>query len=309
MTEREVVDAAPLTGTTRRWRGGRELSDGRRLYWWRELIIVVVLDIVYESVRNLSSGKPSVAYTNAMRIIDWQRSLGLWHEMGIHQWALKFTPLIIVCNYFYGSAYIGVTVLALVFLYRRFPDDYPLWRTTLAFGTLLGLIGFATFPLMPPRLLDQATELYGIATNGHTYGFVDTLVKYPTFWSFDSPTMKSISNQFAAMPSLHCGWAFWGFFVFWPRVRAWWAKALVILYPIATVFVVVATSNHYFLDAVGGAVIFLVGYGLARLVTRTGAQRRAVARETATAELAVEAGVGPASAGGGDSRVSDDRTT
>lgn len=304
MTEHEVVDTVPVPDGRRRWRGGRELSDGRRLYWWRELVIVIVLDIVYESVRNLSSGKPSVAYDNAMRIIDWQRAVGLWHEMGIHQWALRYTPLIIASNYFYGSAYIGVTVLALVFLYRRFPDDYPLWRTTLAFGTLLGLVGFATFPLMPPRLLDHANELYGIATNGHTYGFVDTLVKYPTFWSFDSPTMKSISNQFAAMPSLHCGWAFWGFFVFWPRVRAWWAKGLVILYPITTVFVVVATSNHYFLDAAGGAVIFLVGYGLARLVTRTGAQRREIARKQATAELVAERAGPPAS-----DALSDDRTT
>ena len=104
---------------------------------------------------------------------------------------------------------------------------------------------------MPPRLLDAI----GV---GHTrcFGFVDTLVKYPTFWSFDSSAMKTISNQFAAMPSLHCGWALWGCAVFLPRVKSWWAKALAIAYPVATIFVVVITANHYFLDAVGGAVIF-----------------------------------------------------
>ena len=178
-------------------------------------------------------------------------------------WALHYEWLIIAANYFYGSAYIGVTIFALVFLYRRFPDAYPLWRNTLLVGTLLGLIGFATFPLMPPRLLDTVA--------GHApYGYIDTLVKFPTFWSFDSSAMKTISNQSAAMPSLHCGWALWGCAVFLPRVRSWWAKTLAVAYPVVTVIVVVITGNHYLLDAVGGAVIFLVGYGVARVVTRAG---------------------------------------
>ena len=116
---------------------------------------------------------------------------------------------------------------------------------------------------MPPRLLDSF---------GHhaAYGYVDTLVKYPTFWSFNSSAMQTISNQYAAMPSLHCGWALWGCAVFLPRVKSWWAKALAIAYPVATVTVVVITANHYFLDGVGGAVIFIVGYALARAFTRAG---------------------------------------
>ena len=144
-----------------------------------------MLDFVYETVRNLSSAKPEKAYANAMRLIDWQRSLGIWHEHAIQQAALDFTPLIVFANYFYGSVYIGATIFGLVFLYRRHSDDYPLWRNTLVIGTLLGLIGFATFPLMPPRLLD-------VMGDGHTYyGFVDTLLTRPTFWSFNSEGMKT----------------------------------------------------------------------------------------------------------------------
>ncbi len=274
------AEADPAVGTvagaTRsRWRNGRTLSDGSTLYWWKEMIIVLVLNGVYESVRNFSSASPARAYDNALRLIRWQEDLGIWHEHAIQQWALGFTPLIIAANYFYGSVYLAATIGGLVFLYRLHPDDYPLWRNTLAIGTMLGLIGFATFPLMPPRLLDDVS-------GGHFYGFVDTLVKYPTFWSFDSEGMKTISNQFAAMPSLHCGWAFWGLAVYYPRVRSWWAKSLALLYPVATIFVVVITGNHYFLDAVGGLLIFVVGYGVARLVTRAG--RRAPI--TASAEPA-----------------------
>jgi hypothetical protein len=251
--------------TKGRWRRGRTLSDGSKIYWWKEMLIVVVLDLVYETVRNMSSASPEKAYRNAERLIQWQRDLGINHEHTIQQWALNATPLIIAANYFYGSVYIGATIFGLFFLYRRHSDDYPLWRNTLAIGTLLGLIGFATFPLMPPRLLDVS----GLSP-AHIWGFRDTLLEYPTFWSFDSEGMKAISNQFAAMPSLHCGWAFWGLAVFYPRVKTWWGKTLAVLYPVTTITVVVVTGNHYFLDAVGGLVIMVVGYGIARLITRAG---------------------------------------
>ena len=183
-----------------RYRRGRELSDGSRLYWFKELAIILSVYFVYESVRNISKGRPSVAFDNALQIIGWQKALGINHEKAIQDWALNYFPLIVVSNYYYGIAYIACTIVILLWMYRRQSDDYPLWRNTLLFGTLLGLIGFATYPLMPPRLLDEMGD-------GRFFGFVDTLVKYPTFWSFESSAMQKVSNQFAAMPSLHCGWA------------------------------------------------------------------------------------------------------
>jgi len=252
----EAVVAPPI-------RRGRILRDGSTLFWGKELLIVGALYLVYESVRNLSEGKPAEAFANALRVIDWQERLGIAHERAIQDWVLNYEPLVVVSNYYYGSAYIVFTVLALIVLYRRFPNDYPLWRNTLAVGTMLGLVGFATFPLMPPRLLD-------VMGDGRVFGYVDTLVRYPTFWSFESSTMKTISNQFAAMPSLHCGWAFWAVAALWGRVRTWWMRVAVASYPVATIFVVVATANHYFLDAVGGAVIFAAGYLASRTFTRAG---------------------------------------
>jgi hypothetical protein len=264
MTEHLAADDAPAAGAASApGRRGRVLRDGSTLHWGKELLIVGALYLVYESVRNLSEGKPSEAFANALKIIRWQEALGISHEETIQDWVLNFEPLVVVSNYYYGSAYIVFTLLTLVFLYRRFPNDYPLWRNTLAVGTMLGLVGFATFPLMPPRLLD-------VMGDGRVFGYVDTLVHYPTFWSFESSTMKTISNQFAAMPSLHCGWAFWALAALWPRLRTWWMRVAVASYPVITVFVVVATANHYFLDAVGGAVIFVVGYLVSRAFTRAG---------------------------------------
>lgn len=272
----EPTTAAPAPEATRPpwWRRGRPLSDGSTLAWWRELLIIGVVYVVYETVRNLSKSGQEVAYANAMRIIDWQEALRIYHEKAVQDWSLQFTPLIVASNYFYGSAYIVGTIATLVWLYLRRSDDYPLWRNTLLFGTLLGLVGFATFPLMPPRLLD-------VMGDGRIFGFVDTLQSYPTFWSFNSSAMKTISNQFAAMPSLHCGWALWASAALYPRVRTWWMKAVAITYPLVTIYVVVATGNHYLLDAVGGAVVFGAGYGIARLVTRAGRRGRRVSPEMA----------------------------
>ena len=260
---RRAEPERPRPGGRRKLPGARPLSDGGYLYWWREALIVVVVDLVYETIRNLSDGTTETAYRNALRIIDWQEALRINHEEAIQDWALRWEPLIIAANYFYGSAYILVTLFVLVFLYRRHADSYPRWRNALVATTLLGLVGFKFFPLMPPRLLD-------VEGDGTVFGFVDTLAEFPTFWSFQSEAMSAISNQYAAMPSLHCAWAFWGTCALWNHVRSRTARVAAVAYSVTTVVVVVITANHYFLDAVGGAGVFVAGYGLARALTRAG---------------------------------------
>lgn len=242
---------------------GRRLRDGRRLFWWAEIIAVVVFYFVYSTVRNTTAkGGPAEAYGHAKDIIHLEHILGIYHEKTLQSWALHVKPLIIACNYFYGSLHFVVTIGVAIFLFRKCSDDYPLFRNTLGIATAIALIGFATFPLMPPRLLDTV--------GGGHYGFVDTLAKYPTFWSFNSGAMSKLSNQYAAMPSVHCAWAGWCACALVPRVKRLWAKVLAALYPVGTVTVIVLTANHYFLDAVGGFAVLAIAYWIARSVTRAG---------------------------------------
>jgi len=243
----------------------------RRLRWWRELIYVGLVYGVYSTIRNQfgSAGGPTGvanahAYGHAKVVIEIERFFGLYQERRIQHWylALPSNGIIAFWNIYYGTAHFIVTAFALIWLFRRDPERYPRWRNTLAFTTLLALIGFATFSLMPPRLLDAPEREYGppVTAAAHHDGFVDTLADYGTLWSFDSGTFKDISNQYAAMPSLHIGWSLWSACVLYPMVRRRWVKALVILYPIVTFFCIVVTANHYWLDAVGGAVIFGAGW-------------------------------------------------
>ncbi|MEI8336971.1 MAG: phosphatase PAP2 family protein [Actinomycetes bacterium] len=240
----------------------RRLRDGTALHWWNEAAFILGFYFLYSMIRNFNSRDArhlqALAFSHARAIIHLQQTLGIYHEEAIQKWALHTRALIVGANYFYGSFHFLVTIGVGIFLYRRHQDDYPLWRNTLAITTALALIGFTLWPLMPPRLLPQS------------FGFIDTLDRYPTFWSFDSGTLHNVSNQFAAMPSVHCAWALWCASALVPRLKSTWAKALAALYPVCTVSVIIITGNHYLLDAVAGFTILGIGYLIARGITKAG---------------------------------------
>lgn len=271
------MSSAVPRGFTAGWPGGRTLSSGHRLFWWAEVLVVVSVYVVYTAIRRVSAGSATEAFTNAELIISLQDRLALNQELAWQQWALDHEALVVASNYFYGSAYVLVTLGTLVYLFRRFPDSYPLWRNTLAIGTMLALVGFASFPLMPPRLLSSHDAVGG-------WAFVDTMATYPALWSFQSGAMNTLSNQFAAMPSLHCGWAMWVCAALWPHLRSRWSRALAVGYVVATITVVVITGNHFFLDAVGGAVVMGAGLAIALLVTRAGRSTAGAAVDPATTD-------------------------
>jgi hypothetical protein len=241
-----------------------------RLRWWREIVYVLAFYAVYSWIRNQfgSSGSFSATNASALRnaewVIDVESSLGLFFEERLQDLFDGWGWFFWFWNVFYGSLHFIVTTGVMVFLYRRFPLRYQRFRTALAFTTGLALIGFASFPLMPPRLL-AAGAPHG--ADLVQYGFVDTLARHGGLWSFDSGAMNAISNQWAAMPSLHIGWATWCALALVPVLRARWAQILMALYPVTTLFAVIVTANHYWLDGVGGLVVLGVGmFGAGRLV-------------------------------------------
>jgi len=279
-----VVSAEPVTGE-------RPRATRRRLglRWWREVVYVIGFYLLYSVIRNTfgSSGTGGEAVSNAfghgVDVIDIEKSLHLWIEPGLQRWYLDLPShgFIRVWNIYYGTAHFVVTIAAMVLLFRREPGRYAVWRNTLAIMTAAALIGFASFSLMPPRLLgDNGTRYgacYGHQPNCKGYDFVDTLDRYGGLWNFDSGPVAKISNQYAAMPSLHTGWSTWCAFVLFPMTRRRWLKVLIALYPVATIFGIMVTANHYWLDAVGGLVVFAIGYlpgaPLARFLDQSRARR------------------------------------
>jgi hypothetical protein len=237
---------------------GPSPPDRRPLRWWREVAYVLAFYSVYTLIRNhgVAAHSSAEAFRHARQVIAAQRLLGIYHEETIQDWFLPWRGFISFWNVFYGTAHFVVTVAALVYLFRRMSGRYPLWRNTLACTTALALIGFAFYPLMPPRLLPAG------------YGFVDTLEVVGGLWSFDSGPVAKVSNQYAAMPSLHVAWSAWCALVLAPALTRRWNRAVLFAYPFLTLFAVVVTANHFLLDAVGGAAALGAGHALARPLTR-----------------------------------------
>ncbi|HEY3240323.1 MAG TPA: phosphatase PAP2 family protein, partial [Acidimicrobiia bacterium] len=205
--------------------------------------------------RNASEGSTALALEHAREIMRWQAMVGLNLEERLQDWALHFKPLVVALNYVYGTLHFLVTGGVVVFLFRRHSGVYRRWRNTLAAATGLALVGFITWPLMPPRLLPAS------------YGFVDTLARYPTLWSFDSGALQDISNQYAAMPSLHFAWALFCACALLPRLHHPLARLAASAYPPLTLAAIVLTGNHFIFDAAGGAAVFGIGYLFARRFT------------------------------------------
>ena len=236
-----------------------------RLFWYREVAAVLSFYFGYSMIRNLFGSNavdPSVALRNALRVVTVERYVGSFAEADFQRFFLEWsTPFVRFWNLYYGTLHFVATAGVMVWLFRRRPDIYPRWRNGLAAMTGLALVGFSLFPLMPPRLLAD-TGIYG-GGDLRFSGFVDTLHQFPTLWSFNSGTMQSVSNQYAAMPSLHVGWSLWCVAAVLPFVRPLWGRVLVALYVPATAFAIVVTANHYWIDALGGLAVFTVGYLIA----------------------------------------------
>jgi len=230
----------------------------RKPLWWREIFYVLVLYGIYSVVRNVQGSVLSVttANDNALDIVELQKTLHIFNEQAIQEFFLPNDGFIKALNIYYGTAHFVVTIGVLFWLFHLKTERYHRYRNIIFATTGLALIGYMSYPLTPPRLLPAS------------YGFVDTLRTIGGTWSFDNDAVENVSNQYAAMPSLHVGWALWCAFAVAPTLRNWVLRAGVFLYPALTTLAIVVTGNHYWMDVVGGALVFAGGWGVAALVAR-----------------------------------------
>jgi hypothetical protein len=243
-----------------------EVTRTPRNRWWREVVYIAAFYAAYSFIRNLFGSArvgPDAALLNAYRLIDLERLLLVYHEATIQRWFLEWTWFLKAWNVYYATFHFVVTAGVLVWLFVHADElRYRRWRNTLAIMTGLALVGYAVFPLMPPRLLPDCGPYGGCVTAP----FVDTMARYGGLWSFRDGAMAAVTNQYAAMPSLHAAWSLWCIAPFVGRSRR--RTALLALYPVATLFAIVVTGNHFFLDAAGGWAVLVAGWFLAIRLTR-----------------------------------------
>ncbi|MEU6058259.1 phosphatase PAP2 family protein [Streptomyces sp. NPDC047097] len=221
----------------------------------RELLLVTALFAVYKLGRLLANGHPGPAFRNAEGVWHLERAFHLPGEGLVQGVLLRDETAVHLANTYYAAVHFPATLAFLVWLYWRRPDHYLWARRALALLTAGALALHLLLPLAPPRLLAST-------------GLVDTALRYGPSVYGAAPRTDSLANQFAAMPSLHVGWALMVAVGVIAATRGR-LRRLWLLHPLLTLLVVVGTANHYWLDALAAAVLL----GGALLVLRVAGAR------------------------------------
>jgi hypothetical protein len=227
--------------TVRRWWRGRY---GAPLV--REVAIIVTLLLVYRLGRTLGREETARAFANAREVLRVENLFGFDTELSLQRTALDHLTLVRLLNRYYASVHFPASIAFLVFVYVRGERLVAHVRYLFVTVTAAALVIHLAYPLAPPRMLP---------------GYVDTIARYgPAI--YEKSGVASVANQYAAMPSLHFGWAVLVAYGVIRALRTPW-RWLVVLHPAITLAAIVLTANHYWLDAVVALALILVALAAA----------------------------------------------
>jgi hypothetical protein len=238
-----------ITSTSRSTPASRVRGHHLRPRAQAELALLVVLFVIYSVGRLLGHPALPTATAHARDLLHIEALLHLNIELQANELLDSVPLLALIGSYWYALLHYVVTPTVLLWAYHARPLHYRKVRNALVIGSAIGLVGFTLIPMAPPRMLP---------------GYVDTLASTAqhVWWGSDASAPRGLgamTNQLAAMPSLHVGWALWCAWVVFTLTQRRWVRIAAIAYPIGTTLVVVGTANHYVLDALAGVVVMLIG--------------------------------------------------
>jgi len=194
---------------------------------------------LYEVARGLVGADAAVADGHAHRLVSLERSLHLFAEANVQRAVQTFPGVTSLLGVAYLTLHLTVTAGVLLWLHRRRPEGFAFARTALLLASALSLVGFLVYPTAPPRLA-------GI-------GILDTVSGRHV--DLNRGLVSSLYNPYAAVPSMHVGYALIVAAALLRHGRHLLVRALGALYPPFVLLVIVATGNHFFLDAAAGALV------------------------------------------------------
>ncbi|KAK4189072.1 PAP2 superfamily-domain-containing protein [Podospora australis] len=265
------------------------------VWYWALIYWVYQLGRAFTAV-TLKESTVDTAREHALQVIHMEQRLRMFIEPTIQAWFLERPTLMRWTNKTYSFIHIPGTILYLIVLYYVTtarprqkiqeenggrpltgnwrvlapifgPDVYEKRRRTMAMCNLLAFIVFTFWPCMPPRLLSDPAYTGEFAKEAKSFGFVDTV--HGADGDSSVWTTNKFCNQYAAMPSLHFGYSFLvGLTIAAVPLRksgrlAWRRLAIVaigMIYPGIILTAIVATANHFLLDAVAGAIACIIAW-------------------------------------------------
>ena len=207
----------------------------------RQISLFAAAYFAYRLVRGLAEGDANAAFAHARDLISLESSLHVFVEPSIQAWA-SGSHLVMVCaSWLYVNAQTSVTLSALLYVYLRHNSSFYFVRNMFMIAMAIALIGYIVFPTAPPRFMPE-------------WGFIDSVSDFTgVHVNHASGAMTALFNPYAAVPSMHVAFAL---MIGWPLAKLSKhrvARAAWLLYPFLMAFVIVATANHFIVDALLGA--------------------------------------------------------
>ena len=236
--------------TAPRWRArvGRAwtLADRAGI---QEIVLVVAAFLVYFYIRGLVVGRADEAIARGIDLIELEQNLGFYWELEMQSWILDHYWAIKVMNWVYFWGHMPLVILFAFWLYIWHRRAYRLSRNAFLASGAIGVVMYALWPVAPPRLIPDA-------------GFIDTMALYDRV-GYNAQETEAFVNPYAALPSLHFGWSLLLGFVVFRVTRFPPLKVLAVVWPVAMFFAIVMTGNHFIIDAIAGAAVSFLGFGIA----------------------------------------------
>ena len=242
-----------LVQLSRVWRlSGRWLPNG----WLdaiRQLALFAGAYYLYRIVRGFVDGQAGLAFENARHLVDAERSLGLFFEPGLQAWAEGQEWILTFANWMYVNSHFVITTTFLIWLYIARNHAFYFVRNMFLVAMGLALVGYMAYPTAPPRFMPE-------------WGFTDSVASF--VGESAEGTANVLYNPFAAVPSMHIGYALLVGFVVATTASNRWLRLVGALYPPFRLFDIVATGNHFVFDAAAGALVTAASWWAATRLER-----------------------------------------
>jgi membrane-associated phospholipid phosphatase len=206
---------------------------------FRQVGMAATAYIAYRLVEGAVDGSSAPAFAHARDLISLERSLGVFIEPNLQNWASGSHLLMVFATYIYLMAQTFILLGLLVYLYLRHNRSYYFVRNMMFVAMAIGLLGYAFYPTAPPRFLPN-------------WGFVDSVSQVTNTSSHNNAIFNGLVNPYAAVPSMHVAFAAMLGWTLVFLVRNWFARIWWALWPLLVTFVTVITANHFLIDTVLG---------------------------------------------------------
>jgi PAP2 superfamily len=224
-----------------------------------EVLGLLVLAVAYNVVRALPENSSPTAFAHARDVLSWEGPLFGHLEVPLNTWLQGSTVLAVAACYSYAVVHYAATPI--VFFMSRRRGGWQYWRGywSLVIASGIALVVYALYPVAPPRMMPDL-------------GITDVMRSYAGYgwWGDAASAPRGIgdaTNQFAAMPSMHFGWALWCSIQMW-GFGSRPLRVLAVAYPAMLTVVVLGTGNHFLLDVVGGAACVVAAYAVVQTLGR-----------------------------------------